>query len=409
MAISITETLDILRAHGIEPDEGNENVDLPGGAGPLYPEIGEIREGEAVYATSLGEVLGEEEPESEGRFGDDDRLGPWREEIRRIIDAGREGRHQGGDLRGCAEPPEPHCAWYCPIHFYGHGWGIYIRESCVLSSATDIAGFVDWTRVTAPFGSVMRQLLRSAFYVFFLHEQFHHKVESLGFRFLIATRTDRYRPYKANVYRPALHTPACIEEALANADSYRRLDEPRYTQRVDKEIRVGLREFLKASFALQPPGYADALRFLAGDKYKAGLYELHSKVLDGVPTPTTPTREWSLAPNLITSLCDITDEIYVVLPAGARPIFRPTSVDPGVTVSTAALVRALEKHYGYLVVPGGKGSHVKLSKTGSEAITLPGNRPVLSPGVVKQVLNKIGGHPISRLPDVLAGRLAATT
>jgi predicted RNA binding protein YcfA (HicA-like mRNA interferase family) len=110
---------------------------------------------------------------------------------------------------------------------------------------------------------------------------------------------------------------------------------------------------------------------------------------------------------MITALADITDEIYVVLPLGALPIFRPTSIDPGATVSTGALVGALTRHYGYEHVPGGKGSHVKLKKPGAQTIIIPGNRPVLSPGVVKHALEAIGGYPISKLPDLLQGRLRA--
>ncbi len=68
---------------------------------------------------------------------------------------------------------------------------------------------------------------------------------------------------------------------------------------------------------------------------------------------------------------------------------------------------ALRKHHGYEAVPGGKGSHVKLKKSGSPTIILPGNRPALSPGVVKHALSAIGGFPLKRLPDLLAGRLAA--
>ena len=104
---------------------------------------------------------------------------------------------------------------------------------------------------------------------------------------------------------------------------------------------------------------------------------------------------------------DISDDIFVVLPRGARPIFRPTSIDPGFTVSSGALIGALTKHYGYQVVPGGKGSHVKLKKPGAPNIHIPGNRPVVSPGVVKQAINAIGRHPISRLPDLLQGTLGA--
>jgi hypothetical protein len=116
---------------------------------------------------------------------------------------------------------------------------------------------------------------------------------------------------------------------------------------------------------------------------------------------------WGISPNVITSLMDISDDIYVVLPRGARPIFRPTSVDPGFTASSAALITALTKHHGYQHVPGGKGSHVKLTKAGAPNFHVPGNRAVVSPGVVKQALNAIGGYPLSRLPDLLQGRLRA--
>lgn len=98
----------------------------------------------------------------------------------------------------------------------------------------DIARAVSWLGVPSPLASrsaIARQLLRSAFYVFYLHEQFHHKVESLGFRLLITTGADRYRPYKTNVYRRTYLTVDCLEESLANAESYLRLSEERYKQR----------------------------------------------------------------------------------------------------------------------------------------------------------------------------------
>jgi hypothetical protein len=38
-------------------------------------------------------------------------------------------------------------------------------------------------------------------------------------------------------------------------------------------------------------------------------------------------------------------------------------------------------------------------------IILSGNRPVLSPGVVKHALEAFGGYPVSRLPDLLDGKL----
>jgi hypothetical protein len=49
----------------------------------------------------------------------------------------------------------------------------------------------------------------------------------------------------------------------------------------------------------------------------------------------------AIAPNVITALMDISDDIYVVLPRGARPNFKPTSIDPGATISSRESVSVL--------------------------------------------------------------------
>lgn len=53
-----------------------------------------------------------------------------------------------------------------------------------------MAAFVDWSRVHLSSTAIARQLLRSAFYAFFLHEQFHHNVECPGLRLLVSTDSD---------------------------------------------------------------------------------------------------------------------------------------------------------------------------------------------------------------------------
>lgn len=407
MAATTQQIIDVLRANGIDPEESLETVDLPGGDLPELPGVGEVEQGETVYSTSINRVLGSTDDELEILDIDDPRMREWIRELEEIIGNRNIPVHQRRRVVRSPEDPEPHCAWYCPIHFFGHGWGIYIRENCILSLTKDIASFVDWSAVSDPLSVIARQLLRSAFYVFFLHEQFHHKVESLGFRLLVATGSDRYRPYKANVYRRHYMSSSCLEESLANAESYRRLTETRYSNRVNPEIRHGLRLFIKASMAMQPPGYREGANYLTTFPYRAGLHQLQSQILDGRLPPTTPSKHWQVAPNMITSLAKITDEIYVVMPVGARPLFTPTSIDPGATASSRDLEKALVKYYGYKVVPGGKGSHIKLKKAGSATVIIPGQRPVLSPGVVKEALRALGGYPLSRLPDLLAGKLRA--
>ena len=225
-------------------------------------------------------------------------------------------------------PPEPHCAWYYPIHYFGNSWGIYIREECILSIAIQIACCVNWRSVNVSPHTIFWDLLRSSFYVLFLHEQFHHKVESFGFRLLVSTGTDLYRPYKRNVYRSTYLTYNCLEESLANAESYRRLNEVRYSNRVTPEIREGVRIYLKAALKKQPPGYREGIHYLSETNYRRGLYELQSRILDGTTSPTMRFENWSVAPNMIKSLANIADEIYVVLPVGRFPIFSPTTANP---------------------------------------------------------------------------------
>lgn len=152
--------------------------------------------------------------------------------------------------------------------------GLLASIDSLMATARHIVTFVDWWSVNLPIREISRHLLRSAFYVFYLHEQFHHKVESLGLRLLISTGTDRYRPYKANVYRHTFNTADCVEESLANAESYRRLSEPRYILRVDPAIRDGLRAYLKWSIPQQLPGYREGIDYLPGSRYRDGLHQL---------------------------------------------------------------------------------------------------------------------------------------
>ncbi len=407
----IITALDVLADHGIEPLD------------PAFPiegmrEIGRLREGETVYATSLDDVFGDEEyPQIDGDDGSvldlgDDRVREFARRLREIMDRpGTVWRRPEDRPRVEWPPPEGICAWYCPIHFFGHGWGIYIREECVLHEALSIAWHVDWKAVAAlklSFTATVRRLLRAAFYTMFLHEQFHHKVESLGFRLLVSTGKDHYRPYKWNVYRPTFLTPNCIEESLANADSYLRLNEPRYKEKLGAPFRKALRAHLRASFASQPPGYREGLNFLADALFQPALHSLQSRVKDGAITPTTPPRHWQVSSDVIRSMMDITEEIYVVLPVGARPLFPVGSIDPRPGVSTAGMVKALERGWGCRVVPGGKGSHVKLRTPKGEQIILTGNQDVLAPKIVVQAMRKVMGPQanLASLDEFLSGERA---
>lgn len=239
MSISTNQILNVLHHYDIFPhDEDYPVGDLPG--------IGETSDSENVYTTSINEVFRSDTDEAslDSGFRNDERLDLWHENLQKI----RNNTQYPGLVehrKRNVEVFEPYVAWYCPVHYFGHGWGIYIREEGLLAQALEIARFVNWAEVHLSPEEICTQLKRSAFYILFLHEQFHHKVESLAFRLLVATGADRYRPYKKNVYTRLFNTKLCLEESLANAESYSRFNENRYKDRIDPEIRKAVRQYLK--------------------------------------------------------------------------------------------------------------------------------------------------------------------
>lgn len=103
---------------------------------------------------------------------------------------------------GALMGPWRRCAWYAPITFYRQGFGIFIRQDCILDLAHDIAPFI--------FGGGHKisrldflALRRLAFYKYFLHEQFHHKTESFAIHVAVAENRPVYERYHYFAYRPA--------------------------------------------------------------------------------------------------------------------------------------------------------------------------------------------------------------
>ncbi len=217
------------------------------------------------------------------------------------------------------------CAWYEPIHYFSPDWGIFIRQECILAQALRIARFL--SRSTRPSIGLARALVRASTYAYFLHEQYHHKVESLAFRLEVVERGPIYTPYDNQVYLPAKGTDDQLEEALANASVYRRLPTDPYERWIsDAIVRVTLR-YLVATFPYEPPGYRRAVDYLGQGVFEAGENLLHSRVHEATLKPAQPATEWLIATRLIQSLFKVTDNIWLLVTPGGRPIL-PTQPWP---------------------------------------------------------------------------------
>jgi hypothetical protein len=291
-----------------------------------------------------------------------------------------------------AEPPEPNCAWYQPMHFFGRRWGIYIREQCVLHEALAVAQRADPVEVAAlglTFGEVLQRALRAGFFLCPLsaraippqgrEPRLPHVGHILG---------GSLSPLQVQRIQATFGTRDCLEESLANADSLLRLGDGRYSRKLGTPFRKALKAHLKASFAGQPLGYAQATNYLTDRAFRVGCHVLQSQMLDGTPKHTTSTQHWLAAPDLIRAMMDFSAQIYVVLPAGARPIFPTSHVDPRVTISTHEMVDVLVRHYGCERVKGGTGSHIKLKGPQGQTVTLTSDLTALPGHEIRQAMQK---------------------
>jgi predicted RNA binding protein YcfA (HicA-like mRNA interferase family) len=306
-----------------------------------------------------------------------------------------------GNQRPDTMPDWDICAWYQPMHFFGHDWGIFIRQDCAWRTALMIARFVPAAVVRrVPPEVWLKALYRAAIYIYFLHEHFHHKIECLGFRLHVVTGRSHFLPYHAKVYSHALGTDALLEEALANADCYGRIATRPYSYWITSLVVEATRSYLQWQFPHDPPGYRKAVDYLTASKFAVGENLLQAQVKEAAFHPVQPIGEWNLAPRMTQSVFPVTSNIWTVVPKGARSRLPVKAVKPVRTCSTREMRRLFESA-GYSEVDGGKGSHLKLKKPGSPTMILPGDRNELSPGVAKTALRVLGDYRLADLPQLL--------
>lgn len=283
-------------------------------------------------------------------------------------------------------------AWYTPIHYFGLGSAIYIRETAVFDVAAAIVN-----RLPEPEREVRENLAgasRAAMSVLYLHEAYHHKIESLAIRFEMVERTRRYLPYSKEVYIPLIQQGSddVLEEALACAEMYRRFKaEDPFRRGVPKVVRAATLAMLPEWFETLPPSYRKAANYFSDRKFDRSQRVLMSQLHEASADPRRAADEWSLAPHLCRGLFDCQRITHVLVPKGQEPILPwigHTRALP--SVSSRRAIQRLENQ-GWKVDPGrGKGSHIRLKHAEKQALTIPANRESLSPPVLKSIAHALG-------------------
>jgi hypothetical protein len=269
-------------------------------------------------------------------------------------------------------------AWYQPIHFYGPDWGIYIREDGITRVAARI--------MKAAAGRMPSiECVRAAIATLFLHEAHHHRVECFGLRLLAAREQPVYPAYIGGVYNRLSGTDDLLEEALANAESWRRLDERTYAI---GDI-AAVRRYLEHDFSLAPPGYRRAGDYLTDPDFRAGQADLLNQVAAGSPRPTQDVADWMAVNRMYQALFDVRQNFWTVVPKGTRPAL-PIVTPP--RYETRDLVRVLESA-GYRERHGTK--HRKFTSQQGPTVHLS-RRPEQPPHVARHVASALG-IPVAEL------------
>ncbi|QYG93438.1 hypothetical protein HC251_14070 [Iamia sp. SCSIO 61187] len=285
-------------------------------------------------------------------------------------------------------PPWDSCAWYAPMHYYGPRWGIYIREDCLEKLMIEISWFA-WDSPRTH--KTVLDLRLAAFFVLFLHEHFHHKLEGFGIRLALADRAapDHYLRYDRAVYRATVGTDDNIEEALANADAYQRLGDQPYHRLLPSAIRRALRRWMKWRFMhVDPPGYRMARHYLTPGKLADGAARLQTQVLEARVAPTSNPAHWQAGPNMLRSVFPITSDIYLVIPPGSTASFRLSARPYTVSVRQA---RKWLKDNGFAELPGrGKGDHERYERSDGLQVGLDGGARELSRNIERTIAKALG-------------------
>lgn len=300
---------------------------------------------------------------------------------------------------GSRTPPPPTSvdalAWYAPIHRFGLNWGIYIYEESVFKIAAQIATYLKPGRVIDV--RIACQLMRMSLSVLYLHEAFHHKIESFSIRLEVVKRNKVYLPYNDDVYMPLKNTDELMEEVLACTEMYKRLKEPTFRRGVSVEVFNATRYMLEDWIPSLPPGYRMGLDVLDISSFEDERDGLLSQVNEGVIFPGQHWEEWKIAPQMTRAFFSLGEIAYVLIPKGHISLvpWFSENVSP-LSISTRDLEKLIKKS-GYSETAGGKGSHRKYVHETLPMIILPNSRESLSPAVLRAVSRTLGVRSIRDL------------
>jgi hypothetical protein len=296
-----------------------------------------------------------------------------------------------------SNPAWDHDAWYRPVHTHAYASGIHVRESAVSALALDLAATSAASAAPlAPTRENAQHLVRTAFLVLFLHQLFHHRVETLGLRLEVVHQRPRYLPYYRDAYARSAGTDDQLEEALANAFVHRSLGHRARSADVPVEVRRLAAAHVRERWTADEPSYREAAAYLTSTGWSRGLGELHARVDEGTATPSRRATWRHLGPDLTGVFLEPAVDVVAVAVEGQPAVLPRADVAPA--CSGAQMVALLERA-GYEQPRRQKGPVLRLTCKGRAVAVVP-PVPALPPGATARLLALIDATPAD-LPELL--------
>jgi hypothetical protein len=180
------------------------------------------------------------------------------EELLNAIEADTEAREQARTVISVKGTEA--LGWYQSFHKYDESvWGIYLDDCTISHVALDLRdrlaeadanGYADYAKA-----------LRAMIWLVAAHEWFHAQVDVAALLRELASSKPCFRAYFRHVYQQTIYQPTALEEALANYEALRfvqqRLQELVTLEQWTEEERAISLQFIQDLFDASPPGYAD--------------------------------------------------------------------------------------------------------------------------------------------------------
>lgn len=286
-------------------------------------------------------------------------------------------------------PPPDAFAFYLPFHyFYPQWWGIYL-----LAHGVEELGKILYQNAER---ELPETDCRTAARIFlFGHEQYHHSVESFATRLEITHRLPTYKTEFESFYKRTRNSPGWLEEALANANGYRRAKKAFNKNPIQKPILAAVSEYIKKC----GPGYNRGMEYVTNSKFEKGqilLAEAGHKE-SSLKTPDADPELWTAFAHSFHPFRKKGSHVIYLVHRSQRAGLK------GRYLRYRDVKKRLE-HFGCAFVSAGKGSHEKWQGLKNKNFSVPRHPGDLKKGTLHTIL-KQAGIPVG-LEEFLQGGYA---